>query len=625
MATLALASCGSEYDHSTTSDSEIQVDGIPELYEPLTPWGGTCATILAAGAAVVLTFPAAGTLIVSKRTSDSAILLNGFDTKSTSGCSSTVLVTSTTLKTIDFIGSSTADTLILDFANGSFGVSTVSTPAFTANLAAGVNHIKFRGQATADTVEIGAADAAATSVKVRLSSAFVDLTVSGLTITAEDPTNMLFTFALSGGNDTFRSGPSSISAAFVPGVDDPYPYPLTVFGGEGNDTVENGYVFLGLKGNTAFNGGSGVDVMSYKERTAAVNVSLDGVANDGDRTNVSGGATVATSNAAREADNVADDVETITGGTGDDVLKPGVNPVTSQAVTLDGAAGNDIFVETVGAAISRKTVFIGGTGTDIVSYGLRTVSTGVRVTVGATADDGNIATSATLGEDDDVQSTVEIVIGSTGTDTLTGGTGNDRLCGHTGADTISGGAGDDTFSAIVRSSLYQIGGLAIATDAQGAVVVDALLCDDADADKYIGGAGVDVIDYSSRGVASKDPLTAATATPTAAVATILMTYLVAATSAGTSGLVSATEADKVVDDIENAIGTTGIDTITGNASNNVLEGGADVDIIVGGDGNDDVDCGADTETTTTCGLGDDLAINCDFASAAAANAAGCEL
>ena len=46
-------------------------------------------------------------------------------------------------------------------------------------------------------------------------------------------------------------------------------------GGAGDDTLR------GTTGRNVFIGGAGVDTVTYADRTAAVNVSLDGIANDG--------------------------------------------------------------------------------------------------------------------------------------------------------------------------------------------------------------------------------------------------------------------------------------------------------------------------------------------------------
>src|SRR4051794_6175523 len=77
-------------------------------------------------------------------------------------------------------------------------------------------------------------------------------------------------------------------------------------GGGGNDTREGG------GGPDRMSGGAGVDSADYGARTAGLWVSIDNVANDGER---AAGATLVT----READNVIDNVEVLLGGAGDDV------------------------------------------------------------------------------------------------------------------------------------------------------------------------------------------------------------------------------------------------------------------------------------------------------------------
>ena len=70
-------------------------------------------------------------------------------------------------------------------------------------------------------------------------------------------------------------------------------------GGGGNDTLDGGADADTLAG------GSGTDTADYSTRSSGVNVSIDGVANDGE---------------PGEADNVATDVENLTGGSGADTL-----------------------------------------------------------------------------------------------------------------------------------------------------------------------------------------------------------------------------------------------------------------------------------------------------------------
>ncbi len=217
--------------------------------------------------------------------------------------------------------------------------------------------------------------------------------------------------------------------------------------------------------------------------------------------------------------------DTITGGLGNDMLF--------------GDAGNDTFVE--GAATSGDDAFDGGADSDTVSYATRTNA--ITVTVGDDqTDDGE------SGEVDDVQSTVEVVTGGLGDDTLTGDGGANTLNGGAGADTLVGGAGNDTLNGDAGDDTF----------------------DEEDAssggDTFNGGAGTDVVDYSAR------------------TSDLVVTMDGVAANDGES-----MEADNVKSDVENLIGGAGDDTITGNASANVLTGFDGDDTMDGGAGNDTFD------------------------------------
>jgi Ca2+-binding RTX toxin-like protein len=113
-----------------------------------------------------------------------------------------------------------------------------------------------------------------------------------------------------------------------------------------------------------------------------------------------------------------------------------------------GLGGDDTFV-----GDSGSDSFSGGPGFDTISYANRTQAYNagpVTVTLDDAANDGR------AGENDNVMSDVEHVIGtaaddrltgSPGADTLEGGDGNDIIDGGSGADTLLGGAGDDVIRA----------------------------------------------------------------------------------------------------------------------------------------------------------------------------------
>lgn len=122
---------------------------------------------------------------------------------------------------------------------------------------------------------------------------------------------------LGGGNDTFLGGPSTSVVNGGPGHD-------SLSGGVGNDSLD------GALGADLLSGGAGFDSAVYSTRSASVTVTLDSAPNDG---------------TPGESDNVASDIEQVSGGFGPDILIG-----NSNANLLVGGTGND--------------TLIGGAGTD---------------------------------------------------------------------------------------------------------------------------------------------------------------------------------------------------------------------------------------------------------------------
>ncbi len=231
-----------------------------------------------------------------------------------------------------------------------------------------------------------------------------------------------------------RSAPVNVSLDGVandgaPGEADNAINTENIIGGGGNDTLTGnaaGNVISGLGGADVIDGAGGTDTVSYDDRSAPVNVSLDGVANDG---------------APGEADN-AINTENIIGGNGDDTL-------TGNAAgnVIRGVGGDDTIAGGAG-----RDIIDGGGGTDTATYADH--PTAVAVSLDGLANDG------TAGELDNVINT-ENLIGGGGNDTLTGSAGpnfirglggndqlrglagNDLLIGDTGTDFADGGAGGD--------------------------------------------------------------------------------------------------------------------------------------------------------------------------------------
>ena len=188
----------------------------------------------------------------------------------------------------------------------------------------------------------------------------------------------------------------------------------TLVGGNAADTLTGNSGNNGLDGGPGpdtLNGGAGDDYALYWSRTAPVNVSLDGVVNDGE---------------AGENDVLAADVESAIGGSGNDTLvgNGGVNNLWgwNGDDTLNGGAGPDMMW--------------GGSGLDRVSYASRAAPVAVSL--------DNFPNDGEAGEFDNAYD-VENVTGGDGDDSLTGSAVANVLTGGPGKDTLIGHDGDDSF------------------------------------------------------------------------------------------------------------------------------------------------------------------------------------
>ena len=302
--------------------------------------------------------------------------------------------------------------------------------------------------------------------------------------------------------------------------------PATLEGAAGNDTLYGG------GGDDVLIGGAGKDVL------------IGGKGND----LVSGGA-----GRDKLYGNAGSD--TLEGGSGNDGLwgEGDPDPATTPA---DGTPGRQI--------PGANDVFRGGAGLDTIDYSSRTLA--VSVSLDGVANDGynryqDFGIPGEV-EYDDVGSDIEVIIGGSAGDDLVGGAGDETLVGNGGNDTIYGlegndlligGAGDDRFVATRFSGLGQPGGGA----------VGAIPGPDG-ADVFVGGDGVDTVDYGGR------------------------TGGVTVSLDGRANDGEAGEGDQVSADIENVFGGSGDDFITGSDADNQLVGGAGSDTLDGGAGNDEL-------------------------------------
>jgi Ca2+-binding RTX toxin-like protein len=328
-------------------------------------------------------------------------------------------------------------------------------------------------------------------------------------------------------------------------------------GGNGDDKLEGGL------GNDILSGGNGYDFVRYVTATAGVTVDLSAVGAQN-----TGGAGVDT----------LISIENITGSSYDDVLT--------------GTSGDN--------------VLNGGDGIDMVRYSNATAGVTVDLRITDAQNAGGSGADTLIG--------IENLTGSAYKDNLTGDAGNNILNGGAGADRMVGGLGDDIYyvdnvgDVVVETAgggndtLYAaidytllddtIETLALigtaALTAKGTAQANHLIGNDGDNrltglagddilsggggdDILHGGVGNDVMD----GGAGSDSATYVDATSGV---TVDLTVSVAQNTGG-GGIDTLTSIEKVT-------GSQYDDSLTGNADNNVLDGGTGADLMIGGLGDD---------------------------------------
>jgi Ca2+-binding RTX toxin-like protein len=364
-----------------------------------------------------------------------------------------------------------------------------------------------------------------------------------------------------------------------------------VIGGSGNDVLtgdslanrlEGGAgddILTGGGGKDVLDGGIGIDTADYSDKTASVAVTLNGAA-----------ATSVKVNGVVE--DTLSNIENLIGGSGNDVLTG-----DSLANRLEGGAGDDILTGGGG-----KDVLDGGTGIDTADYSDKTTSV-VVVLSGATSVSVKVN-----GVNEDTIRNIENLIGGSGNDTLTGDQNANFFRGGLGADVLNGGAGIDTadYSDKAESVAVTLNGATASSVMVGGLVEDSIrnienviggagndvLAGDSLVNRLEGGAGNDVL----RGGGGADVLDGGTGIDTADYSD--RTNSVVATLAGATPVVVTVKgvAEDTLSNIENLIGGSGNDVLTGDSLANRLEGGAGDDILTGGGGKDVLDGGAGIDT-----------------------------
>jgi Ca2+-binding RTX toxin-like protein len=258
--------------------------------------------------------------------------------------------------------------------------------------------------------------------------------------------------------------------------------------------------------------------------------------------------------------------DTLAGGAGDDRLgtflnlSPGDEPLERGNDTMDGGPGDDLLRPGAGpeADFTDNDTLSGGDGFDTVEYQRRTER--VSITIDGVANDGQ------AGEADNVEPSVDKVIGSPGDDFLIGSPGDDTIDGAGGDDVIDGVGGNDTLEGgtVDGGSDHLIGGSG--DDKLSGSAGDDLIDGQDGADDVTGGPGSDSVD----GGRGDDHLAGGAGSDTL-------------TGGAGKDLLEGGDGDDTFD------GGGGNDALKGNSGNDVLRGGLGADDLSGNDGNDEVD------------------------------------
>lgn len=376
-----------------------------------------------------------------------------------------------------------------------------------------------------------------------------------------------------------------------------------ITGGAGADTLTPG---PGTDADTVA-GNSGIDVVDYSSRTEVLNISLNGQADDG---------------ATNENDALAGDIEGVRGGSGGDVIhgSPGDDLLIGNGGDDDihGDAGNDW----IGGGSGNDEMY-GESGTDTVDF---SDQAGSAISIDGDDNDGPAGATDLVGLD--IENVVgspgdDVIIGSPGVNVINAGAGNDIIAADAGDDTVTGGSGNDVIAAgdgidtvVAGDGADQVDGDAGADIINGDAGDDVIGGGDGQ-DVLLGGSGNDALDGGSNpaegdtfdgGVGTGDSVSYANR---AATVTVTLGDSVGDGAAGE---------DDSLSGIENAIGGSGNDTLTGDDLSNVLTGGAGNDVLSGltgsntfdgGDGDDTIDarnvlpdhvtCGADADSVLADG------------------------
>ncbi len=308
--------------------------------------------------------------------------------------------------------------------------------------------------------------------------------------------------------------------------------------------------------------------------------------------------------------------DTISAGAGNDVVDAGGNNDIVYGNAGDdqlyGGTGNDSLLGGQG-----NDVLNGGTGNDTLEGGVGTNTINGDGDIDtATYVHAASAVTVTLANQGAAQSTGISTDTFNGIENLTGSAFNDTLTGNNSGNTINGGAGNDTIFAGNGTNLIfgntgddlLHGGTGNDT-LNGGQGSDILYTSHGD-NVLAGGVGIDTVSYlgaDSNVTVSLNVATQQSVYTYDGGGDMLVT--VRDTLSGVENLIGSTHDDTLTGDGNaNVIGGgAGNDTIFGLVGNDILSGGDGNDTLVGGQGDDTLDGGAGTNTLTG-GVGADTFI-----------------
>ena len=184
-----------------------------------------------------------------------------------------------------------------------------------------------------------------------------------------------------------------------------------------------------------------------------------------------------------------------------------------------------------------------------------------------------------------------------GIDTMLGGPLADNLRGGQDADTIDGGTGDDVI--IGDDPDVPAGGNDSISGGAGNDKIDGQAGDDvvrgSDGNDQLSGSAGDDSFPAEAALDGTDDVRGGDGTDTATFAARTDPQQISLDDLPNDGG-GATPSDNIHTDVENAVGGSGNDTITGSAVGNGLQGGPGVDNMDGGPGNDGMDGGPDNDS-----------------------------